>query len=586
MKKNNEILISRLNECVTDKSLLADEPSPKSWHVIPYETGEFSGNMLAAGEEAFPEEVSLNLGVRGRHKIYLGLVSFGTWDENVAEVYLSGERMRTALKPSHTNEVEGYVGWAGYEFAEEAFFKTADLTGQSLVLCKPKRNTNFTASLMFVRLVPMTDSEVFEEERSGRGKTILYHFDTDYYGDCGYRSANEYAGRAEMLSHGNGAALINENSFDDGNESPKPYTVYKKGSRLSEEANLRYLREKEEIKRQIIAHTHRLGLEIYAGNRMEMGDFFIPYQVPFYNNGLVDQYSQYKCRTRDGRTVDALSYAYPEVRALAIQKLLSAMTTGFDGLSLFFHRGVHVAFERPVVRKVKELYGSDARRLPFSDARLNGVLCGFMTEFMRELKAALQKKADADGVDKYAVNVIVYFDTDSSRNFGLDVETWAREGLIDSVAQGLMKHYEVTDTCLDGDGLIDLEKYKKENARFPVLRRFYLNDTETILSGIAGFLKIKERYGTKFYAALLWEDQTSEAQYQLAKKLYSAGADHLICWNANHIAKKLPVLNAIKYAGDKARVLSEIAPPEFRRLHRVLSIHGHDISSFNPNWRG
>lgn len=70
----------------------------------------------------------------------------------------------------------------------------------------------------------------------------------------------------------------------------------------------------------------------------------------------------------------------------------------------------------------------------------------------------------------------------------------------------------------------------------------------------------------------------------LAKALYEAGACKFICWNANHIAERLPVLAAVKRAGEKEKLFGE--QPPLRRLHRVLAVGGRDISEFNPNGGG
>lgn len=575
-----EILLNDLPSLVRNKSAVSECARRDRWQSVAYRTAEVSGRMLLAGEEMFPDAVELEPGVRGWHRVYVCLAGIG--GQSKVEISLSGGRYKTTLRPSHTECVGGYWAWAAYEWAEEALFVTADLTGASLFINKPKAiEAPFTSAILFVRLVPMTDAEVKEYLRSGAGNSIFYHFDDDYYSQCDYASAQEYAGRVQMLEHGSGCALVNEISFDtcdpDYDEEMPSYVVSHKINR----AYAKYLRSQWEVKRAVADAAHALGMEAYAGCRMEMGDFFLPYTESVYNDGLVDLFPQYRCKTRTGEEIAALSYAYPQVRAMAVDKLLNGMGDLFDGVSLFFHRGVHAAFEKAVADRVKELYGTDAARLPFADGRLHGVLCGFMTQFLRELRAALDARSPQKRIK---INAVVYFDVQSSKYFGCDVETWAKEGLIDSVSQGLMKHYEVLDGCLGADGLIDLQKYAEKKGKEPVLRRYYGDDEQTVVSGLHDFMRIAERYDIEFFAALPWENKPYEYHLALAKALYEAGACKFICWNANHIAERLPVLAAVKRAGEKEKLFGE--QPPLRRLHRVLAVGGRDISEFNPNWRG
>ena len=198
-----------------------------------------------------------------------------------------------------------------------------------------------------------------------------------------------------------------------------------------------------------------------------------------------------------------------------------------------------------------------------------------------EWRAALDARSPQKRIK---INAVVYFDVQSSKYFGCDVETWAKEGLIDSVSQGLMKHYEVLDGCLGADGLIDLQKYAEKKGKEPVLRRYYGDDEQTVVSGLHDFMRIAEQYDIEFFAALPWENKPYEYHLALAKALYEAGARKFICWNANHIVERPPVLAAVKRAGEKEKLFGE--QPPLRRLHRVLAVGGRDISEFNPNWRG
>ena len=248
----------------------------------------------------------------------------------------------------------------------------------------------------------------------------------------------------------------------------------------------------------------------------------------FYNNSVQKQFPQFRCLTRDGRPIEALSFAFPEVRKIAINSIIKALPKEWDGVSIFFHRGVVVSLEQPVIDEVEKRYGVDARRLPRSDERLHSVLCEFVTSFMRELKAALNKKAQEENRANYEINIITFHDVKSSKYFGYDVEAFLKEGLVNSVSQGIMMYYEDIDDCLADDGLIDIEKYKqKKNGSF-VIKRWFDDDGAHIIGGIKEYLELQKKYGGEFYAALGWENKDYPYQLELAKAIYEAGAEKMI----------------------------------------------------------
>lgn len=588
------IVLSRLDGLVTDSGLVSDELVADKWQIIDYETADVHGRMLVAGECTFPTDVELQLNVSGWHKIHLGFAVFGKLPMSTRlEIRLSGEGLPTVVSPAGFRPSPYYADerapWAAYEWIEESFYKAADLTGQNLIIGKPRTDgADRTAGLAFIRLEPLDSARTAAYRSSGAGKSVMYHFDNDYYADRSYRSTEEYGGPVSMLEHGNAGVLINEISSDDGPIDVSTDVVpYHRAWAKLDQGYLAYLRRQHDVKRVVNARAHAMGLEVYGGNRMAVSDFCTPYRMLTYNSGVVADHPTFRCHTRDGRPMAVLSYAYPEVRKLVIARLLAALADDFDGLSLFFHRGMLLGFEQPVLQRVRHDYDVDARVLRFTDERLNTVLCSFLTEFMCELRGALDHLSQDRGLPRYKLNVVGFFDLESGKNFGLDIEMWAREGLIDSISQGLMTYEEDLTDCMSQEEpyLIDIDRYVKECGRRQVLLRHYSSREERILAGLPDFLRVSREYGIDFYAALHWESKSDRDQVHLAERLYAAGAEKLFCWNANHIVQVLPVLNAIKHAADADR-LSSSTIPEFRKLHRVLAVGDQDISFADANWRG
>lgn len=573
----------RLNELVSVP--LSDKFQEEGkWQGMYYEAQGERGVALVAGECVEPSPIEVDLKVSGWHRIYIALGTVAA--PSAVGVSLSGDKGKTVITPTNVTVVAGVCKWNGYEYAEESFYKAADLTGQKIIFEKPAILKRAGASVvLYIRVEEMSDAEVNEYKASGKEKRIMWHFDYDYLTDQDYDDAEEYLGRLKMIEHGNGD-ILNHECFIEmyPNRFNEDKTPWKKDFGMRGRVD-KYLKRQWEIKSLLSKTARDMGMKIYGGYRVERGDFQIPYDPSVSNDGAYKRFPEFCCKTRDGKSINALSFAYAQVREMMTESILDTLPDDWDGVSLYFHRGVWISFEKPVVDEVFKRYGVDARRLPRSDARLHGVHCLFITEFIRKLKMALDKKAERAGRAGYEINVVAFYDAQSSKYFGLDVETLLKEKLIDSVSQGLMAHYEDIDDCLDQNGLIDLEKYTaKKQKGFTIVRR-YSDDAEIILNGAKGFLNIQKKYGGEFYAALAWENKDYPYQLDLAKKIYEAGAEKLISWNGNHQAKSCSKLCGIKACGDKEKILKGEAEV-FSYSFRLTDINGSDISEFDPNWRG
>lgn len=549
------------------------------WQSMSYEAQGEKGVGLVAGECVEPKPIELNLNVKGWHRVYIALGSFGG---SCVGVSLSGDDGKTVIAPTNISYCGDMWNWGGYGYAEESFFKAVDLTGQKIVFEKTANGAS--AVILYIRIEEMTDDEVFEYNSTGLNKRIMYHFDTDYFYELYYKNPNEYLGRLKMLKNGNGDIFIQEKlaeistyNFDEQKLS------WKKGP--NSELIKNYLEKNDSFNDLMSKETHKMDMKIYAGYRVQQGDFHMPFGLFFYNTGIQKQFPQYKCLTRDGKPLEALSFAFPEVRKIAIKNILETLPKEWDGVSIFFHRGLLVSLEQPVIDEVEKRYGVDARRLPRSDERLHSVLCEFVTAFMRELKAELSKKAQEENRKDYEINVITFHDVKSSKYFGYDVETFLREGLVNSVSQGIMMYYEDIDDCLSEDGLIDIEKYKQKKSSNFVIKRWFDDDGDHIISGVKEYLELQNKYGGEFYAALGWENKDYPYQLELAKAIYEAGAEKMIVWNGNHQAKYCSKLWGIKACGDKELIEKDGANITSKNF-RLTSINGVDISEFDTNWKG
>ena len=551
------------------------------WQPMAYEAGDIKGTMLISGEDSYPEPITLKLNAEGWHRVFIcaGNVAHAT----ALELEITGEG-KTALEPE---ELWGY--WAPYEKAQEVLFKCMDLTGRDLIINKPHEDISrhFAAAVYYVRLEPMTEQEVAEYKRSRLEKTIQYHFDNDHIKECDYHTAEDYLGRLKMLEHGNGDMLIYETDFDDSNpKDGKERLTYYLWTKDQAKAQIKYLNKREAILENVHKCANDMGMAVYSGFRMAIGGYMAPQISSCWDSEVAKKYPECQMVMRDGTRLPMLSYAYPEARAAMIERIVTLTPDYFEGVSLFFHRlPFSCAFEQPVLDEIQKRFGVDGRLLPMSDPRWFAVASDIVTSFVKELKQALNQKAQKADHAPYKINIITLITPKKSEILGLDLERLCREGLIDSFSQGLMDYWEDLDGCLNADGLIDLDKYVEKKKTDYVIKRYFGDHPEFVTDGLEQFLCLSDKYGMDFYAALPWQNKDAAYFLNCAKALYEKGAKKLICWNANHVARKPKTLEAVKWAGDKNASLNRQFTYPGKTV-KITSVNGNDISVVDMHWQG
>ena len=70
-----EMRFSNIAELVCEKDQISASPSADKWQIIDYEAADFSGKMLWADEKSTPKPLTLKLGVRGKYRVYIGLLN-------------------------------------------------------------------------------------------------------------------------------------------------------------------------------------------------------------------------------------------------------------------------------------------------------------------------------------------------------------------------------------------------------------------------------------------------------------------------------------------------------------------------------
>lgn len=550
--------------CDLKSRVVSGTLSQKGWKAVDYEIADYKGNMLVARKGEQAGAIALKLDLQGWHRIFLCILHI----ESKTSTYFSLDEDHCHT-PVYSRSHD--KNWGAYEYVEEVFWKCADLSGQNLTV---EHHDAFSSALVWVRCEPMDNSEVeqVQSDFSADTKRLFAFIDPGIYNDHSFSRTEDYS------------FMLNAMKDSDVLLAAQDVSLQHSGYKTEEEESRQTL-----IYREMTDYARKLGIKLYASNRMNLANFCIPYN--FRHTRFVDEHPEWNQVNRCGKTINgALSYAFEEVQDYVAGWLTQRVRAGFDGVSLIFTRGIHIAFEEPVQKAFALRYpGINPNELPVTDARLNGVWGDFMTQFMRKLRHSLNGVATEQKREKPGISVYTYFDFDNSRHFGLNIETWARESLIDSVVQANMTHFEDLDGCMKDDdpSLIDLTKYREKLKTSVILRRRHGNEVEGICANIPKYRAINDPYNIRLFSDLPWEGGRPSLYLEAAQKMYAAGADGIAAWDSNYRIPVLPVWNITAKIGHQAQIDEMLAQnDDYGKLFRVLSIDGHDISEYQQNWRG
>lgn len=593
----DDVIFSNLPALCEPQACFSAKLSADKWKTTTYKTAKVSGTMISAEMSVTPPPLALSPGLTGWHRIYVCLFA-GVTGRTYISLRLSADRAPAFFSIGNMYEgVNKGSYWSDREQCEESFWKCADMTGQMLTIAKSAAEFQSEATLMWVRFAPMTDEEV-AAELADRGrkdvKRLHAHSDMEWPTFSAPQTPDDYA------------AMIEEYALADVELISAEVSIVKHPYRQQPETDITLLPEwprckwgvlnalgerYEEIYAELIERAHGYGMNILAAFRCGLS----PNPFVLGDQDFVHQNTALYCRDRDGEEVAFLSYAYQPTQNYIIDGFLHKAAMGFDGASLIFTRGLFVLFEQPVLDEFAARFGTDPdpRTLPLRDVRLTAVRCEVMTGFMRRLRRALDEFSAAHNRERMLINAFVCYTLFDSKLMGLDVEAWAREGLIDCVVPSNMMTFEVLDGFWDegNPALIDLSKYargKRENPYSPI-QRIHENRLDKLVENCSEWMQVSDHYNIKVYFELPWENTTApEAIRDYAEKLYERGAENLSLWDC-YIGRVQyrPEWQITSKLGHKDEL--KLMPREnsgYRGLHRILSLNGCSLAAYNPEWCG
>ena len=167
----------------------------------------------------------------------------------------------------------------------------------------------------------------------------------------------------------------------------------------------------------------------------------IPWEETF-NSKFYHAHPEWHCVDRDGRQAMFMSYAVPQVRRQVLDILKEAVEMSApDGVGFVFNRGMPLMlWEKPFADQFRAEYGVDVMSVEAEDPRIHRLRGKIMTGFLRDLRAMLDGMGKTRSGKRYAISVATLAEKRFNERFGLDVETWVKEGLIDQVGPILAHH--------------------------------------------------------------------------------------------------------------------------------------------------
>ena len=569
------IVYSNLKEIVKNKEAISTDVNTDKWGVMPFQAGEVTGECLIAAELAYPEDLVIAPPLKGWHKIYIATSRL--FDGYSFDIKMDDDRF---FMPTRKTSYAPTTNWTGMERVQEFFYRAADMTDSEIII---RKSGEIITPFFWLRFVPMTEEEVaeYKEYMNPEGhRNMHFHFDGDTNLWLGSETEEVLLVRAQMLKNTDAKIVTYEQI-----EPLVSYDIPKDQYRRLRKWTNKYCDENEKVAAKVadvaklrIDYIHEIGAKAYVGIRPCLGDS----ERRILGSGsymkIVQEHPEWHMKTRDGRDLDIVSYAYEGVQNWMINFAKSTVDLGFDGVSMLMHRGMFIAFEQPVLDEFAKRHdGLDARLVPMDDKRLKDVWCDFMTAFFRRLRKELNEYAGRH----VPINVITGYTPEISRRIGVDVEALCREGLVDHICQDSMETYETLDGCLTEDGLIDMEKYKEKLLRENTVWRNFGEIWNKTEEGAPLFVEICEKYGVEFFGQRAYYGGNPVKHLDWVKKMRALGVKNFNFFNYCHYVQDLPLWYTMTKLGHE--VNEEYCTPN---QYRMISLDGVDVSTYLPHWRG
>ncbi|MCY6371008.1 hypothetical protein [Clostridium ganghwense] len=479
-----------------------------NWKASVYTLNKFNSNKIYIESTKNAEELHLQTKLNGWFGVYIGYVT-GT-----EEIKVKGAGKEENIKVFDDKNGIEYV--KGVEYLNEAFAFAADFKDETISI---EGVEGKKGRIAYIRLVGLTDDQIklynsYNEYR--RYSRVVYDndgFSDFFWGKC--PSVDELknvavdslkgARTGEVNYEIGTTGFLNYNSAYAGKafEGSHKYDSYTRdGDKLARKQILNILDTGKSPLEIVAERGKEKGIRVSAS--MRMNSFYSDIATKFLNGKMYDQYKN--CTQEDSYV---LSYFYPRYRNYIMNVLKEvSRVDNVEAITLDFCR-------YPTVMG-KEASQQQKIRI--------------MNEFLRRVRKEIPNK-------KISVRVPWL----NTLSYGLDVETWAKEGLIDRLIPSSIGYEDFYDI----DKFADMVKGTKVELYIGVSANLKGKDltpeTEELIK--QGIYVPKNEY------------LTAEDYLARAYEAYEAGADGIFLFNTlTDIDFTKEYSPKFKLLGDKAKV--------------------------------
>jgi uncharacterized lipoprotein YddW (UPF0748 family) len=287
-------------------------------------------------------------------------------------------------------------------------------------------------------------------------------------------------------------------------------------------------------------------MEFHACIRLA-GFHFSPPLDEWSLKGIYRAHPEWHGTDRRGRPSPRLSYANPGVRRFVVSLLKEMAGYDVDGVCLLYNRRPPlVEYEPLVISGFKALYGLDATKVEDTDERWLRYKATFLTQFMREVRRGMDEVALERNGRRLQVTAVV-MGQKQNVYYGMDAETWIKEGLVDTLIP-----YSSSS----------LEAGKTESWPDP--------------EEVDYFVGITKGTGCKLALNIMPRQLPPEELRRRAAALYRAGVEHLFFWDANQRVNVGASWTALRRLGhrDEIRAWIDAGSPRLEQHDARLRILG------------
>jgi hypothetical protein len=466
------IVLADMSQC-SPASALSPKIKKRHWRVIPYEMLDGTkGKMILASVETEAPTMKLPLGVKGHHAIFVGVFA-GVEAPSKVHLKLEGDPA-SLTRENDSSNCNGNI--------LEAFFKVADLKGESIEFRQQSSGARYGCGVAYVKLIPLSPTEIgrFVEDKNDKSHRKMTATN-DCFGMFFREQVTDVEGilRYTECFRGSDFDTLILHALWAGDKVPYPskyghmagqdlddYLV--PGHRYAAEAYREMARKNINPIKVMIEGAHQVGLNVHVGMRPAGWTIFEPY-TEFWETPFYLQHQEWRCVDRDGSIITPLSWAVPEVREHLLNTLGEAVSFGADGAHVVFNRGFPLVLYEPAFLKLfQKEYGEDPRKLDEEkDPRVRKAWSEVVTTFMRELRARLDQEQVRRGDGKHLKITAMVLGTElNNYQYGVDIRRLVAEGLLEEITiypwdmGGQLKYFPKEYVDLWHPGAYDLEFFK------------------------------------------------------------------------------------------------------------------------------